>query len=176
MNKKLCIFIFILLETILLCSCQNSAKKNTAYCFSAIFDTSTTGVNITLYCRAPVVSPNENQGDAETVLTLSGKNFSEAFNSDIYSEYEIYYNSMKSLYFTQEISDSQLIEIVSELFNKTKYQTSVMVYSPDNKIPQDIPSIAMSVCTAKGIYNEKLKDYLSLTKYSRRLLNERSGK
>lgn len=157
------IFIFFMCMT----SCTNKVKKDTAYCFSAVFNFNDDKVDITLYCRVPDKSSSEAPSDFETSLTLSGRNLRDALKSSNSSEYEIYYDSMSAIYLPLDASSNQIIELAHELYNNTKYQTAVMVYNQEKSPSSDFHKLASKVCTDKGIKKEDKNNYVNFTSFVR---------
>ncbi len=155
----------------LLCSCSDSGKKETAYCFSAVFENSDGISRITLYCKTPTSDKSEGESDGNTSLTFEGRSFYDAFENIDGSEQEIYFDSLCAVYVADNVTDGQVLDIACAFLGNTAYNTSFSVYLPSSKAmttAEILRKSAEEVCKNEGIPKTSQKDYVKAIEYFRK--------
>ena len=166
----------VVLTLFIFCSCSGSTKKETAYCFSALFDYADGMSRITIYCKIPS-SDNENVKESENeVMSFYGNNFYDAFSAINESDYEIYFDSLCAVYLSDNVKTVQVSEIASVIFGNTDYNASCSVYSQSyGRMPsvEVLHSYAVEICETESIPKTSRKNYKNAVEYFRlKLLEE----
>ena len=162
-----------MITLLMLCSCSDNNGKETAYCFSAVFENGDGVSNITLYCKIPTSDNGEGEEEESVVLSFDGDSFYGAFEAINESEYEIYFGSLCAIYFSENVTASQLSDVAAVIFGNTGYNTSCSVYSqnPGTIPPTEIlHSFAADTCDRESISNLSRKYYKKAIDYFRTML------
>ncbi len=153
--------VIILLSVLALTSCGKEASKDEAYCFSIVFEKINNSPTATMYCKAQSADGGDNGSLSDIKLSFSKASFISAIKEADNSDYEIYYNSTKAIYFPTDVSDEEIKQIMLYFLEHTKYQSCVSVFTPDNKVTdtKTLHTEAQKICTDEKIkFNEK-KNY-----------------
>ncbi len=167
--KKLNI-IFIMFSVIMLSSCSGNNQRDEAYCFSMVFEKVNQTPTVTLYCKTSGSGGSEQQSVSDTKFSFSANSFTEAIISADKSDNEIYFNSTKTVYFSQDVTKDEIKQIMVYFLNHAKYQSCICIYTPqstDNKGTQTLHSKATEVCINEKIKYTDQQSYTFATKLLR---------
>lgn len=162
--SKIVRFFIVFICILPLFSCSEQSKKDTAYCFSIVFEKHENNPAVTMYCKIHGEEENGKMNDAS--FTFSSASFTEAIEKSSMHSHEIYFSSTKAIYFSDEVSTAEREQIILHFLNNTKYQASVYSYSPADKPETDkqvLHTLALEVCKNEKIkQDEKINYILSL--------------
>lgn len=152
--RKFAIFLIYFAVLLSFISCSGQSKKDTAYCFSIVFEKQANIPTVTMYCK--IHNDDENGKMSDTSFGFSADTFTSALEKSTDHSHEIYFNSTKAVYFSNDIPEEEKEQIIVYFLNNTKYQSSIYTYAHENQAADIsfLHSRALEVCK-----NEKINHY-----------------
>lgn len=156
--RKIACFFTVFICFLSLFSCSEQSKKDTAYCFSIVFEKVDDIPNVTLYCK---IHGDDESGKMNDIsFALSSDTFTSALDSSSDKGHDIYFSSTQAIYFSDEVTLSEKEDIIIYFLNNTKYQSSVYILTSAEGIKYDASVLhnkALDVCKNEKInYSDKI--------------------